>query len=408
MSQRWVIGLAASSGGQGTDAALLELDDVGLDLRISRLTGLHQPHPSDLRSMIRRVEDEPGDARQAAQLHRLMGETFASAARALADSASVPLHRVQVIGIRGLSLGHEADGRLPTVLPLGMGAVVAERTGVTTLSDPACRDLAAGGAGAPLMALPSYLMFRHPARSRLLIHLGGMARLTYLSAGCRPGEVRGLEAGPCGVLLDALVRQVTGGKESCDAGGRHAVQGRCLEALLETWQAHPALQRHPPRSIPRQDWGNEFARRALERMKQLDGGLHDLLCTATHFVARTVASAARTYFPANVDEVLLTGWGARNGMLWRLLERHLDGVRIARSDEAGAPAELHQAAGAGILAALTVDGVPGNVPSATGAAGARLLGSLTPGSMANWARCVQWMASQTAPADSSPLAFAGV
>ncbi len=50
-----------------------------------------------------------------------------------------------------------------------------------------------------------------------------------------------------------------------------------------------------------------------------------------------------------------------------------------------------------MLAALTVDGVPANVPSATGAAGSRLLGSLTPGSSTNWSRCLAWMATQTTP-----------
>ncbi len=397
MAQRWVIGLAAGSSGQGTDGALLELEGVGLETRVTQLAGLHQPHAPELRCLIRRVGDEPCDARHVALLHRLMGETFAAAARAVADAASLALHRVQVIGTRGLVLGHDPEGRFPSVLPLGMGAVIAERTGVTTLADLSCRDLAAGGAGAPLMALPAHLLFRHPGKSRLIIHLGGMARVVFLPGGGRPGDVFGFEAGPCGVLLDALVRQVTNGKEACDPGGKHAVQGRCLEPLVESWLAHPALQRRVPRALPRQTWGTEFARQALMKMREMEGGLHDLLCSASHFVVRAVMAAVRRHIARPVDEVLLAGWGVRNGMLWRLLERHLEGVRMVRSDEAGVPAELHQAAGAGLLAALTVDGVPGNVPSATGAAGARLLGVVTPGSTANWTRCLQWMAAQAGP-----------
>ena len=395
MAQRWVIGLAAGSGGLGTDAALLEIEGVGLGLRVSQLTGLHAPHAADLRDAIRRA----ADPRALARLHRLMGETFAAAARAVADSAGLPLARVQAIGCRGIVLGHDPEGRFPAVLPVGMAAVLAERTGITTLSDLLCRDIAAGGAGVPLMALPAHLLFRHPTKTRLIVHLGGMARIVWLPAGGRPGEMAGFEAGPCGVLLDALVRQLTGGKEGCDAGGKHAVQGRCLPSLVKSWLAHPLLSHRPPRSLPRHAFADEFARQALEQLKQTPGSLHDLLCTASHFVVRCIAEGVRRHLPSSpaIDEVLLTGWGVRNGLLWRLLEQQMEGVRVGRADEAGVPAELHQAAVAGLLAALTVDGVPGNSPAATGAAGSRLLGSLTPGSMANWTRCLHWMAQHAGP-----------
>src|SRR5207302_9920426 len=95
--------------------------------------------------------------------------------------------------------------------------------------------------------------------------------------------------------------------------------------------------------------------------------------------------------------VLLSGGGTRNGLLWHLLEQQLGGVPMERTDKHGVTTDARKALTFGILAALTLDGVPANVPSATGAAGSRLLGSLTPGSSANWARCVAWMAAQTAP-----------
>jgi anhydro-N-acetylmuramic acid kinase len=86
----------------------------------------------------------------------------------------------------------------------------------------------------------------------------------------------------------------------------------------------------------------------------------------------------------------------RNGLLWHLLEQQLAGTRIEKIDRLGIAADARKATGFGLLAALTVDGVPANLPAATGAAGSRLLGSLTPGSSMNWARCLAWMAAQTA------------
>jgi anhydro-N-acetylmuramic acid kinase len=400
MTPRWLIGLASGSSVDGVDAALMELEGAGLELRVRQVQGLHQPYGAELRALIRRVSSPAlCEIRQVSILHRLLGETFAAAARTVADHASLSLQRVQCIGCPGHTVWHDIEGRFPSTLGLGMAAVVAERCGVTTVSDFRSRDVAAGGQGVPLAALIDYLLFRHPQESRLLIHLGGLARIVFVPAGCRIQEVIGFGASPCNVLLDALMDRLTGGKEPYDPGGKHAVQGKCIDALLQSWLSHPYLQRRPPKALPRHLFGDDFAVAAVQQIRQLGGSLHDLLCTATHFVARGITTAAQRFLPSGsrIDRVLLSGGGVRNGLLWRLLEQLLAGIPLQRTDEVGVPADVRKALSFGMLAALTLDGVPASVPSATGAAGSRLLGSITPGSSINWARCLAWMANQTAP-----------
>jgi anhydro-N-acetylmuramic acid kinase len=402
---RWHIGLASGSSAKGVDAALIETEGVGLELRMRLLHALHYPHARELRELILRLGTPGGcGPKQVSLLHRLLGETCAAAARQVADRASFSLQKVQCIGCPGHTLWHEAEGRFPSALGLGMAAVVAERTGVTTVSDFRCRDLAAGGLGVPLTALVDHLLFHQPQESLTLVHLGGVATVVHLPAGGRLQDVIGFEAGPCNGLLDGLMRQLTGGREGFDNGGKHAVQGCCIEPLLQRWLAHPYLQRRPPKSLPRQAFGEEFAVQAVQLARQMNKGLHDLLCTATHFVARGVTTALRRLLPqGSVRRVLLSGGGVRNGLLWHLLAEQMQGAVLDRTDRAGVPADARQAVGFGLLAALTVDGVPANVPSATGAAGARLLGSLTPGSSTNWARCLAWMAAQMLPLAASPV-----
>jgi anhydro-N-acetylmuramic acid kinase len=403
MTTRWIIGLASGSCADGVDAALVELEGLGLDLRVRQLFGLHQPYPAELAEVIRRTgSGAPCEVRQVSGLHRLLGETFAGAARAAADHASLSLQKVQCIGCPGHTIWHDPDARFPSTLGLGMAAVIAERCGVTTLSDFRTRDLAAGGQGVPLAGLADHVLFRHPREGRLLLHLGGLARVVFLPAGARPQEMVGFEAGPCNVLLDALMRRLTGGRESFDSGGRHAVQGKCIEPLVQRWLSDPLLQRRPPRSLPRHLFGEDFAALAVRQVQEHGGSLHDVLCTATHFVARSLTGAVSRFVPARFDRVLLSGGGVRNGLLLALIEKALPEVHLGRTDEAGVPAEVRKPLSFGVLAALTLDGVPGNVPTATGAAGPRLLGSLTPGSSANWARCLSWMAAQTAPALPAP------
>jgi anhydro-N-acetylmuramic acid kinase len=396
---RWMIGLASGSSADGVDAVLVEVEGVGLGLQARLAHAIHQPYPTELREMILRVAtgNEGSETRQVALLHRLLGETFAAATRQVADRASFSLQRVQCIGCPGHTVWHDPEGRFPATLALGMPAVVAERTGVTTVSDFRTRDVAAGGQGVPLTALVDYLLFRHPDEGRLLLHLGGLARVVSLPPNCRTSDIVGFEAAPCNVLLDALMRQVTGGREAYDPGGKHAVQGRCVEPLLQRWLAHPFLLRRPPKSLPRHAFGAAFAARAVQEARKMNVSLYDLLCTATHFVARGVAGAVQRFLPPGrpLDRILLSGGGARNGLLWALLAAALK-IPLDRSDSAGVPADARKALGFVLLAALTVDGVPASAPSATGAVASRLLGSLTPGSSANWARCLAWMAAHTA------------
>lgn len=393
MSTRWAIGLAPGASADGVDAALIEVEGVGLDLRVRLLQARHRPYPADLRALVLQAGmPEQSGARQLSLLHRLLGETFAAAAREVADRASFSLQKVQCLGCPSHIVWHETEGRFPSSLGLGMAAVLAERTGVTTVSDFGERDLAAGGQGLPIAALVDAMLFRDAAENRVLVHLGSVARVVYLPAGGRASDVLGFDAGPCGLWLDGLVRHLTGARESMDPGGKHAVQGRCLETLLERWLAHPYWQRRPPKSLPRSAFGGEFLAQAVEAARQANASTHDLLCTATHLVARGLAGSLTRLLPASRGpaRIFLSGGGVRNGLLWHLLEQQLPGIE--KIDVLGLPGEARKSLGFGVLAVLTLDGVPGNVPSATGAAGTRLLGSLTPGSPGHWARCLAWMA----------------
>jgi anhydro-N-acetylmuramic acid kinase len=402
MSKRWIIGLASRSSGEGLEAVLLETEGAGLNLQTRLLHSLHQPLAPELRDLLLRFGPvESVELRQVSLLHRLLGETFAGAARLVADRASFSLQNVSCLGFPGYPIWHDPEGRFPSTMALGMAAVVAERTGLTTVSDFRSRDMASGGHGAPLAALADYLLFRHPQENRVLVHLGSTSQIVYLPAGGKVHDVVGFEAAPCNRLLNELIRQVTGGRESFDSGGKHAVQGRCVESLLEKWCALPYLKRRPPKSLSAHGLVQDLVAQAVQLARDGQCQLHDLLCTATHFVAQTITLSVHRFLPKNQEQtrVLLSGGGARNGFLWHLLEQQLAPLPLAKTDQVGIPSDARKPLESAVLAALTVDGVPANLPSVTGTAGARLLGSITPGSPSNWARCLAWMLAQTPPSN---------
>ncbi|MCI0642850.1 MAG: anhydro-N-acetylmuramic acid kinase [Gemmataceae bacterium] len=398
MSRRWFVGLSSGSSLNGVDVALIETEGTGLDLRL-RLKHFHQHSFSrDVREFLwRMVNSGQADLRQLAVLHRVLGETYAFAADHAIETAKVPRTYFYAVGLSDHMLWHETEGRFPSTLCLGMVSVLAEKLGLTVASDFRSRDVVSGGQGFPLTSQVDHLLFQSPTEQRVLVHLGGMASVLWLPRGGGLRDLVGFQTTPCTVLLDGFMRLLTGGREVCDQGGKHAVQGCCIEPLVERWLAHPLLQKKPPKSMNRAEFGEVFLEQAVQQAKQLGRNLHDVLCSATHFVVRAVVQAVQRFLPAVPDRILLSGGGVRNGFLWRLIEQHVSPTPVEKIDAYGIPAEARKATAFAGLAALTLDGVPTNVPSVTGAVGARILGSLTPGNSGNWARCLAWMHAQTAP-----------
>jgi anhydro-N-acetylmuramic acid kinase len=396
MTTRHYIGLSSGSSGNGVDAALVRVEGVGNALRPHLEHFVHEPHGRDVRDLLLRAAANGAGPRHLGLVHRVLGEAFANAARHAVEQGKQSWQRVLCVGMSGHTAWHDADGRFASTLNLGMPAVIAERTGITVVSDFRSRDLLVGGQGFPLTSVVDALLFRDGNEPRVLLHLGGVATVLWLPP--EPGlrEVVGFQAAPCTLLLDGLMRLLTGGRESHDPGGKYAVQGRCLDPLVQRWLSHPLFRRKPPRSVPCHEFGSEFLAQGVELAKQHGGNLHDLLCSATHFAARAVVDAIRRFLPAAPTRILVSGGGARNGLLWRLLEQQLAPIPMERIDRYGVPGAARKALAFATLAALAMDGVPANVPASTGAQGPRLLGSFTPGGGANWARCLAWMAGQTA------------
>jgi anhydro-N-acetylmuramic acid kinase len=401
---RYFIGLSSGASLFGVDAALVRAEGVGSGLRFRLEQFLHAPFSKELRELLWRVTTNASpEVRHVATLHRVLGETYALAVKQLLGQGRLPAQEVYCVGCPGQSLWHEPEGRYPSTLNLGMASVLAERTGLTTVSDFSSRDMALGGQGLPITALVDAMLFQHPHEHRVLIDLGSAASVVSLPGQLGPHgrKLLGYQAAPCTMLLDGLMRLLTNGREHFDAGGKHAVQGRCLEPLLDRWMHNHFFQKRPPKCVPRQEFGPDFLSRAVEQAKRIEGNLHDVLCTMTHFVASAIVHSLQHDLPAMPARILLSGRGVRNGLLWHMLEQKLAPIPLELTDAHGLPSDARKAVAIAGLAALTVDGVPANLPIVTGASGPRLLGQLTPGSSGNWARCLSWMARQFAPPQSA-------
>jgi anhydro-N-acetylmuramic acid kinase len=381
---RLLIGLSIGSGLEAADAVVVQADGVGLDLTATIAAAIRVAFPPSVRDAIRSPAVTP-------ELARNLAETAVHAARQALTRAGVsPRETFAAALLEPARPASELAIPWPEVADR-----IAEQTGLTVLHGFRHRDRAAGGAGHPITFAADYLLFRSPTRPRLLVHLGAVSSLLFLPSGGKISAAVGFEAGPGNQLLDALIYHGTRGKEPTDPGGKKAVQGRCLEPLLARWLEHPHLTRTPPKTVHAEAFGRSFLLAAFDAARQLNAGLPDLLCTATHLAARAIADAAKHWLPTTPSrQVLVSGGGVRNGFLWQLLAQQFGGETISRSEEAGVAALARNSVAAAVLAALTCDGVAGNLSALTGAVGGRLLGHFAPGDGRNWAKVAAWVADQ--------------
>lgn len=377
-----VLGLMSGTSLDGIDAALVRLEDAGPGARPRWEVEAFRfsPYTDERRGRIAGAIDS-GGAEALARLHADLGEWFAEAALALCEDAGVPLTRVDAIGSHGQTVWHVPPGdERGATLQLGCAATIAERTGCPVVSDFRSRDVAAGGHGAPLVAWVDRLLFAHPERARVLANLGGIANATHVPAG-GAGGLLAFDTGPGNVLVDAAVELATEGAERFDRDGARARRGRVMEDLLSLMLEDPYFAGEPPKTTGREHFGPATVARLIESVAPVrPGEWDDLIATLTELTAATVADAiGRWLRPRGVDEVIVAGGGARNAFLMERLAERLPDLPVASARSIGLDPDAKEAVAFAALAWAHLRGVPGNEPGATGARGARVLGSLTPG-----------------------------
>ena len=373
----------SGTSADGVDAAVVDVRRRAVEL----VAFATFPYGRALRRRVLALYD-PATARvdEICHLNFVLGEVFAASLIELCRRRGVPLASIDVVGSHGQTIHHVPRPRrfggwtVRSTLQIGEASVIAERTGLTTVADFRTRDVAAGGQGAPLAARADYLLFAHRRRTRAVQNIGGIANVTFLPARCGPAGVIAFDTGPGNVMIDAAVRALTSGRRAYDADGRLARRGRVHQDLLARLMRHPYLRRRPPKSTGPEEFGSGFAAAVVSEALAGGIGAGDLVATLTAFTAESIADAYRRFLPGPPDEVLLCGGGARNPALVDRLRGCLPAANVLLTDSYGLDADAKEAACFALLAAETIRGRPGNVPAATGAARAVVLGKIVPGS----------------------------
>jgi anhydro-N-acetylmuramic acid kinase len=376
----------SGTSADGIEVALARVSGAPPNLNAKLLAHTSVQFPPAVRKEILRVaEQHPITAGALSQLNFRLGKLFADAAIAACRKFRVSPNHIALIGSHGQTIFHQGKpanflGR-PTAstLQIGEPAILAARTGITTVGDFRPADIALGGQGAPLVPYADYLLYRHEKLGRVSLNLGGIANITVLPRACKPQQVLAFDTGPANMLIDALVSHFAQGRQRYDENARLALQGRSIPALLDELLSDPYLKLAPPKSTGREYYGNAYLKKLIALGRRHRAKPNDLIRAATIFTALSVVDALNRFVlpKTKIHQLIVSGGGAHNPLILAQLSAALPGMEVLPSSRVGIPEDAKEAFAFALLAYETFHQRPANLPSATGARGPAILGKIS-------------------------------
>ena len=377
-----VIGLISGTSVDGIDAALVEILSEKNIPEIQLKAFQTIPYDEKIKKRILEASAHHlVSLDHLCELHAMLGEAFADAAVRLAQSARVSLKKIDLIGSHGQTIRHLPPRlkKIGATLQLAEPAIIAERTGVTTVADFRAGDMAAGGQGAPLAPYLHYCLFRALGYDVGVLNIGGISNITTIPKNAKLQNVIAFDTGPGNMVIDALITSYTHRQKSFDEDGRMAARGDVQPRLLKKLMSHPFLLKRPPKSTGREVFGQHY----IQWLKEKTGHLkkEDVIATVTAFTAGSVAESYERFIRPSVriKELIVGGGGVKNKTLFHMIQRLMPDVQIKRFEDYHLNSDAIEAMAFALLAYETMRGQANNMPSVTGAAHPVCLGKIIPG-----------------------------
>ncbi len=376
--QRFAIGLTAGSSCEGVDAAIVRLKGSGTDLHMKLGKAKHFPFTPGFRT---RLLGRKMDVQEACLLNSEIGERLAEAAIEMMNMArEEDLPDIDFIASGGHTVAHiplRASSLAGGSMQLGEPAIIAERTGLPVVSDFRSRDIAAGGQGAPVEAYADWVLFAQKKRTVACLNIGGIASITTVTPDF--DHVTAFDIGPGNMAIDGAVQILTKGIQQIDTDGQAAAKGVVIDEYLDFLLEHPFFNRVPPKSTGWEEFGPEVYLR--DSLVARDGNtFDDIIATVTSAVAYSIARAFNRFVTPHydVERLIISGGGTRNKALVDRIQRAIPDVVVRTSDTYRIPPRMRDPIAYAILGNETVCDTPANIPQATGARRAVVLGKITP------------------------------
>jgi anhydro-N-acetylmuramic acid kinase len=369
-----VVGLMSGTSLDGISAAVARFTDstdgrIEVDLLAYTSRSYTQAQRSRLGAAL-----GGGTPAEYCRLNFDLGGWLADAAIEVMAEAGVARDDISAIASHGQTIWHEPGH---STWQTGEAAVIAERTGIDVVSDFRVRDVAAGGQGAPLVSVADAMLFASGSEWRGLQNLGGIGNVTVVPPRGEIEGVRAFDTGPGVAVIDGVTHALRPDLPY-DIDGKLAQAGRPNMAIVKELLAAPYFASPPPKSTGRELFNTDYFTKLIVRSRAEGGSDEDIVATAVQLTAESVGDAYRRFIAEPISEVLVSGGGAKNPALFAAIAKAAAPIRVRHFDEVYFDGEAKEAVAFALLGYLHVTRRPGNVPTATGARGQRVLGKLTP------------------------------
>jgi len=389
-----VVGMMSGTSLDGVDTALVEIDtdESGAIAAVNMKAFHYAPYSAELRDrLIRLCAVDTARLDELVVTHFGVSEWYAHSVHMLLQSAGMKPTDIDVVSMHGQTIWHAPErSEFPgptgpvavrSTLQIGEAAVVSERTGIPVIGNLRARDMAAGGEGAPLAPYLDRILFGRPDGGVIVQNIGGIGNATVLPAVRTGGEVYAFDTGPGNMVVDALIREHTGGAMQYDDEGAIAAAGTVCDELVRLfYDSDGFFRRLPPKSTGREVYGSEFAARFLAEGRARQLSFEDIAASATAFTAMTIVKSYEDFVfgRTGIEEVIVSGGGAHNRTMLSMMRKLLPhGVKLSVTADHGISDDAREAIAFAVLGHLSLMGEPGNLPAVTGAGRPVILGSLT-------------------------------
>lgn len=369
-SERILAGAMSGTSADGVDVAIVKITGTGLGMSAKLICHRELAYEPGLRTAIFRLREQGSiGLAELVNLGRQISLTYGRAVREAISDANLQASDIAGVAVHGQTLFHAPPDTLQWIDP----SLVAAETGCRVISDFRRADCAAGGQGAPLVPFADYILFRHPTKTRVLLNIGGIANVTWLKPGGTLDDVIAFDTGPGNCVIDHVCRKEFPHGPGYDPDGQLSRGTLPSKESLAALLGSPYFHRKPPKSTD----GPAMIELFESHRELRNGTFFQRASGATLFAMCSIQQQIMFHLGAQPDELIISGGGTKNSTMMHHMKVWMKGAAMT-TDDLGVPSQSKEAIAFALLGAATLDNIPSNVPSATGATRAVVLGSMTP------------------------------
>ena len=367
-----IIGINSGTSADSLDIGLVKLNNGSISLSYSA----SYDFPEALRREI--LASGPKSTIYNIELLSLkLGDFVARKVNQFISSNKINRSKIDCIGMHGQTIHHSQEINQTISIQISEADLVSSKTKLRTVYDFRKKDIALGGAGAPLVPILDFHLFPDIKRPFICQNLGGIANSTLVEKTF--SKCLGYDSGPANCLIDRAIQIKNKNKVFFDKDGSIAKKGKVIVPLLNKILRNPYFSLMPPKSTGNKEFGTEYTNNLIRYSTQNGIRFNDLIATLSTATIESVADSYEKFiFPlSNPTKVIVSGGGVKNKFIMDGLKNRLPGLEFIQSDKLGIPSKYKEVILFALLAYLRLINKSFNLKNITGSPEKALLGKIS-------------------------------